>query len=127
MKHLKFGDIIVIVLVITAALGIGLLFTDKAPAENLYAEIYVDGEKINEISLHEAKNQKMNITHGDLSFIVDIKDGKIAITDIDCPDQVCVKTGHIGQNGQVIACVPNRVVIKTIAHNEKGEIDIVVG
>ena len=42
---------------------------------------------------------------------VRVKNGKIAITQSDCPDKVCVKTGEISKKGETIVCVPNEIVI----------------
>lgn len=42
---------------------------------------------------------------------VHVKDGKVWVTDADCPDKTCVHTGVIGSAGQKIVCLPNRIVI----------------
>ncbi len=42
---------------------------------------------------------------------VQISEGKISITESDCPDKVCVKTGEISKKGESIVCVPNGIVI----------------
>lgn len=43
---------------------------------------------------------------------VTIKDGSAAVTESDCPDHVCVRTGAVRTPGSVIACVPNRVIVR---------------
>ena len=43
---------------------------------------------------------------------VEIKDGQVSVTDADCPDKTCVKTGRIKDHGQTIVCLPHRVVVE---------------
>lgn len=43
--------------------------------------------------------------------LVRVKDGAIMVVEADCPDKVCVQTGPIRQEGQVIACLPHGVII----------------
>lgn len=44
--------------------------------------------------------------------VVEIKNRKVRILSSPCPDKLCVKQGYISESGQVIICLPNRVVIK---------------
>lgn len=36
----------------------------------------------------------------------------IAVIDADCPDLVCVHTGRAAKNGDVIACLPHKLLIE---------------
>ncbi|MEN3041732.1 MAG: NusG domain II-containing protein [Fervidobacterium sp.] len=39
-------------------------------------------------------------------------DGRLIwVTDSDCPDKICEKTGRVGPGGSII-CVPNRMIIE---------------
>ncbi|MGE5587679.1 MAG: NusG domain II-containing protein [Clostridia bacterium] len=40
------------------------------------------------------------------------EDGRARVLASDCPDKVCVKTGWIDRPGELIVCLPNRVVVK---------------
>lgn len=40
-----------------------------------------------------------------------ISQGKCAITEASCPDQICVHQGWISQPGETIVCLPNQVVV----------------
>ncbi|MCX7795415.1 MAG: NusG domain II-containing protein [bacterium] len=44
--------------------------------------------------------------------IIEIKDRRVRMLFSPCPDKLCIKEGYIDKAGQVIICVPNRVVIK---------------
>lgn len=41
-----------------------------------------------------------------------IKDGKISITDADCHDHTCVKTGILRSESIPIVCLPHKLVIR---------------
>ena len=49
--------------------------------------------------------------------IVTVKEGKIAVTEADCPDQYCVKQGFCN-SGEQIVCLPHKLVISFLGENE---------
>ena len=73
------------------------------------AEIKLNGKVIRQIDL--SKDDTFAIDSKGGTNIVKIEDGKIAIVEADCPDKVCVKTGAISNAGEVIACVPHKILI----------------
>lgn len=44
--------------------------------------------------------------------VVRVNDGSVCVIESGCPDQTCVHTGGVSAAGEVIACVPNRVVVQ---------------
>ena len=50
--------------------------------------------------------------------VVEIKDGKVSVTEASCKNQVCVRHGAISGPGESIVCLPNRLVVRI--ENEKG-------
>lgn len=54
--------------------------------------------------------------HGDLegtNHLV-IQDGKVWISDANCPNQDCVKQGKISMNGEMLVCLPHRVTVSIV-------------
>ena len=41
-----------------------------------------------------------------------VKDGKVSVTEADCPDKVCVNTGEISKSGDTIVCLPHKLVVE---------------
>ncbi len=39
-------------------------------------------------------------------------DGRARVRESDCPDRVCVRTGWISRPGEVVICLPNRIVVR---------------
>lgn len=55
-----------------------------------------------------------------------VKDGKVAVTDSDCPDGICKSTGDISRVGEAIVCVPAQTVIR-IGEGGASDEDFIVG
>jgi hypothetical protein len=54
---------------------------------------------------------------GELRIVV--KNSKICVSETSCPLKICKKTGWIDTPGEMIICVPNRLIIRI--EGEKGE------
>ena len=96
------GDFFIVALVLIFAFAIWLypVFSEHGGKAQIK-----QGEEIKTVSLNKEENIEL---HG---ATVCVFDGKIAITDSNCPDKVCVKTGGISKKGESIVCVPNGIVI----------------
>lgn len=67
--------------------------------------------------LTEDRTVRINDTN-----ICEIKDGKVRMTEADCPDQICVHMIPIDRRGGSIVCLPNEVVL-TITDADEGNRD----
>ncbi|MCZ6776808.1 MAG: NusG domain II-containing protein [Ignavibacteria bacterium] len=86
--------------------------------------IQVDGKTVHKMNLNESRLVTITGTRGELH--IETKDGKIAVTYADCPQQVCVRTGWRFRSGDLIVCVPNKTVV-CIMGDESEEIKAVTG
>ena len=106
------------VLILTAVSGIFLL----SPAENAArAQILSQGKILRIVDL--SIDQEFTVTTADGHNVVTVKDGKIAVTEANCPDHYCMDRGFVG-GGTPIVCLPNRLVIEFLGPQE---VDGVVG
>lgn len=80
--------------------------------------ISIDGEKKSEYPLKEDGVYLLEGSHLGTNKLV-IKDGKAYIEEASCPDKQCVKQGKISKAGEMLVCLPNRVVIKIVDANEE--------
>ena len=103
---MKINDLILIALLLMLSL-MPLIF--HIESNKKIADIKLNGNIIRQIELSEDKTFVIDSENG--SNVVNVKDGKIAIIEADCPDKVCVKTGAISNMGEIIACVPHKLVI----------------
>lgn len=95
------------------AIGFLLLFIRQCgsgPADNnarIYAEITHNGTAYT-VYLDEDKTFSLpSAPH----VVFEINNGRIAFTESDCPDRICIRTGFISLPGQMAACLPNRLVM----------------
>lgn len=112
-------------LVLLAIIGVGFLiqryFFGKTGAT---AIIEQDRETISELDLSKDTELVLDDGNGGSNTIT-VKNGKIAVTDANCPDLVCVHTGSISQTGEVIACLPHKLII-TISEKKNSDLDAIV-
>lgn len=79
-------------------------------------KITVCGEVYGEFSLSESREI-------DLGFAkVVIKNNSVSVSEVDCPDKICQNTGEISLKGDVIICVPNKLVVEI----NGGEADVYI-
>lgn len=92
-----------------------LLFLGKAPAST-YAVVTVAGKEVRRIPLagHHGMDE-ISIETPDGTNTIRVEDETISVTEADCPDKICVKTGKARNAGDVIACVPHKLLIEVKA------------
>jgi hypothetical protein len=111
IKILKLADIVLILLILTVLISLWL-FNDGNTSNK--ATVYVDGAVYKEISLDKIQADETLII-GDVHILI-TSEG-ISITESDCPDKTCVKSGTVKKSGTTVACVPNKIVI-TVTKND---------
>ena len=52
---------------------------------------------------------------------IDIENGSVHVHSSPCPAKTCIKMGKKSRSGEIIVCVPNKVII--IIHGGKNELD----
>ena len=83
-------------------------FTISSHAKTV--EVRENGKLILSLPLSENTKQTIRCTDGGSNQLL-IQDGTVTMTDADCDDKTCVKTGSIKETGQSIVCLPHRLVI----------------
>ncbi len=103
----------IILFCIIFALILGVtLFLYCAPKENPIARIYIDGNCVQSIDLSAAEDGYYEIETPYGTNTVSIADHKICVSQSDCPNHTCIKTGWISDSTMPIVCLPHRLVIK---------------
>ena len=105
------ADLLLTVVLLVASALPPLLWTHKG--DKIYAQIIVDGVIKQSICLSEHRGyESFTVYTGNGYNVVGIVDNDIYIIDADCQDKICVKTGHIAQSNEVIACLPHKFLIE---------------
>lgn len=115
------GDIIAVALVIVLAAAVFACFLPGINKEAAYAEVYQNGKLVRTLLLSE--DQEFTLT-ADYSNTISVKDGKVAVTQSDCPGGDCVNCGWTESAGRSIVCLPNSLEIRIVS--DDGDVDFVV-
>jgi hypothetical protein len=99
---------VVVVLALCAAALLSMGARGARDAEGATATILLNDNVIETVPLDVDGVLRLR----DVGMTVEVKDGRIRVVESDCRHQVCVNTGWIGRSGSIIACVPNRVVVR---------------
>lgn len=94
--------------------GIGAVFFFTHTENGVrHAVITQDNVQIYDIPLTgHTGTEEIVIADEDGTNTIRIEGETIAVVDADCPDHVCVKTGKASQKGDVIACLPHKLLIE---------------
>ncbi|HDQ46067.1 MAG TPA: NusG domain II-containing protein [bacterium] len=97
----------------------GFLVLNRSGQEGTAAVITTSEGEIRK-SLHE--NREISV-HGPLGEThVVIHDHRVRIVSSPCPNKICVHMGAIHRAGEMVVCVPNRVVVR-VTGTEDSAID----
>ena len=116
MKSKTWGMILAVVMALCLGLGIWPLL-----GKNNMAEVWSEGNLIQSVSLAEDQSLTVETERG--VNVITVRNGKIAVTQADCPDGYCMKRGFCN-GGMPIVCLPNRLVIR---FSEKNDLDGISG
>lgn len=117
MIRLKKGDILIFCFIIIVAVTIWFPKSKNGSK----AILEVDGKRVETFDLsvdmvYEFASKYTNI--------ITIKNGNAYISESNCPDCTCVRTGKISKSGEVICCLPNKLILR-IERNDK--MDVISG
>lgn len=113
---MKKGDKIVgLILLITVIIAIGatLIYKTVIKGSENIAVIKREGKVLKTIDLNkvtEAEEFMIKTDKGNYNLIL-AKDNAISIKDADCPHEECVKSGWISKPGEMIVCLPYKLII----------------
>lgn len=98
-------------------IGLILLIGLSFLVQNLFfkkegAKVIVEqyGEIIAELDLSKDTVFEAETSDGGKNTI-QVKDGSVFVSDANCPDLICVKTGKISTTGLPVACLPHGLII----------------
>jgi hypothetical protein len=104
-------DVVFIALILFFSIGAILhsrLGLNRRLPKALEASVYQEGKLFGHPRLD--RDREMSLLDGRMS--IEIKQGRIRVRKSDCPRKICVNAGWIKTPGQVIACVPNKVLVE---------------
>lgn len=122
---MKKYDYVIIVLVVAIALGsLGVLaIKPRGGYSSKYVEISSENKLYKKIYLNSSTNERFTVKNKFGENEIEISNGSVRILDADCPDKICVKDGAIREPGQILVCLPNKVVVEIKGDSKTQEND----
>ena len=116
------AKVIVLLLVAAVAVSAAVLLLRNGSAPSAAARITRDGVLLEEIDLDRVDEPYTFVLEdGSGRNTVQVEQGRIRISEADCPDQVCVNQGWIADGTVPIICLPHRLMVET--EGGGGELD----
>ncbi len=119
MKNHK-RDLILIGILLLTALALLLIAGAKRHEKGAVAVVTVDGT---ETARYPLSKDGTFLLNGGSNTLV-IENGEVWISEANCPDKLCMGFGKISKNGEIIVCLPNRLIV-VIEGGESPEVDAV--
>lgn len=118
---LKPLDIVVIVVLVFITLGssAAAFINSNKSYNNKYVEIEVKGKLYKKLPLDNSSNERIQIDTDLGSNTIEITNGKVRILDADCPDKICIQDGSISKPGDILVCLPHKVVVNIKGQNSE--------
>lgn len=80
-------------------------------------EISVDGTLYQTLPLNRDTELTIPGDKSGTNHLV-IKDGYAYVDDASCPDKVCIHQGKIHETGEMVVCLPNKMIAKVISGSQ---------
>lgn len=115
--RMKFGDLILIVLLLFASFLPLVFFHVQQSNENnvittKYAIVKIKGKEVERFDLTKKQHILKTYYPNEKQYnIIEIYHGRIRVKEDNSPDQIAVRTGWIDTVGQTSICLPHQLII----------------
>lgn len=118
------GILAAVILIIAVAV---LLLMNLTKVEGNSVVVKIDGVEAQRYSLEENIEFEIKTGDNDEEYnIVVIKNGKVSVTEANCPDGICKDYRPISYVGSTIVCLPHKVVIEIVGDSTDMELDAAI-
>ncbi|WIV10592.1 NusG domain II-containing protein [Proteiniborus sp. MB09-C3] len=121
----KWDKYLIVFVLLLSLVGIYFVKYYSTNGGNKYISIQVDGKEIKKISFGANMVGKTIDIKTEFGYNkIEVGDERVRVIEADCPDKLDVKQGWISTQGEVIVCLPNRMVVEIKTEkNSNDEID----
>lgn len=114
---MKKGDKIIILIItifILTSFFVSYIYKKQFKCKQSIAVIKQDDNVIKRINLKQVKKkEKFKVNYKDDYYnIIEVEPNRIRFVEANCPDKLCVKSDWISKPGQIVVCLPHRLVIE---------------
>ena len=115
-----------ILLILVALLAAGMLWgaLRLTATQGADAVVTVDGKveavlPLTRDGTFSVDGSRFGDADGSCANLIMVENGRVCVSEADCPDQICVRHGWIRYAGESIVCLPHRLVV-TVRGGTKG-------
>lgn len=119
-KLLRLRDVFIIVSIIGAVF---VFYTLLPNGGGETAVVSRDGSVIAEIPLN-VSGEYIFPEVPDMVFTAG--DGTVSVTESNCGDKTCMRTGKISHRGEAVICVPNKIIVEIKGSTQESGVDAVL-
>lgn len=119
-RYFTKGDIVIIAAFLCLSV-MGLFAAGRFGMGGKHVVVEVDGRRYMEIPLDRDTHEAVTGPLGNTVIVVE--NGEVHIDSSPCPNQHCVHMGSISHCGELLVCVPNRVVVSIKGGGEAEQMD----
>ena len=121
------GDkVLIIVVIIVSLLSLGFAKTNFSNYSDKYISVQVNGKEYKKIIFDNTVIGKEIPIETEFGYnLIKIGDEEVMVIDASCPDKIDVLQGAISKPGEMIVCLPNRLVVEIKGTSENREIDYI--
>ncbi len=121
-KSIKVCLVVVLTILVISAVMAAIMAGSKKAETPQYVEIVQDNKILYRIDLCQEKDRTFRIEYPDGGWNdITIENSGIFVSDADCPDKTCVKSGKLRNENFPIICLPHRLVIRFSEQGERNE------
>lgn len=80
--------------------------------------VTIDGQFYKSFPLDEDHEEDIDTSYGHNHL--SIRDGYAQVTEADCPDGICIYQGKVKTPGEMIVCLPHRMIAEIVSGSEAG-------
>lgn len=102
---------VVVLAIICIVCSVFIIFMKNANDKAVEAIIYVDNKVYTKINLENESDTEFVVETEYGMNKITVYEGRICVSDSDCPDKICVKTGYTDNCYKPIICMPHRLEI----------------
>lgn len=126
-KSKKTRNDIVLAVVIILLATVGLLLINLTKTQGDYVIVKINGVEKHKLALNEdfeAVIYTGENNEGTNRLV--IKDGKVYVSEANCPDKICAKHKPVSNVNESIVCLPHKLTVEIVSSNDSGQPDVVV-
>lgn len=120
------GDkILIIAVVIISLVSLGFINKSGSAYNKKYISVQVNGEEYKKIIFDKSLIGKTVEIETEFGYnIIEVGDEEVRVIEASCPDKLDVLQGTISRPGELIVCLPNRLVIEIVGAEEAEENEV---